>query len=308
MYDIIILGGGAAGLAAAAYAQNKQLDVLVIAEQIGGKAGTRQHLPNQPGDEELLGADMVQLLARRGAARATQLHDRVLGVSKPNGTFEVETQRHGVQRAQAVLVATGAAPLPLDVPGAQRLVNHGIGYSITTHAQLLAGKTAAVIGSTRRALRGAIELAKLDTQVYLLVPDAASLSSALGQMLRYTPQVTVFEGYQINEIAGGANVEHIVIERDGEQSRLRVDAVFADLGLLPNSGMVRPLARVDADGFLVVDEHYMTTLPGLFAAGDVTTTFAENILVAIGAGTRAAISAHEYVLGQKPVYAMEFSD
>jgi thioredoxin reductase len=308
MYDIIILGGGAAGLAAAAYAQSKQRNVLVVAEQIGGKAGTQQRLPNQPGDEELLGADMVQLLAQRGAARVAQLHDRVLAVSKTNGIFEIETQRHGVQQAQAVLVATGAAPLPLEVPGAQRLINHGIGYSITTHAQLLAGKTAAVIGSTRRALRGAIELARLNTQVNLLAPEATDMSTPMAQMLRHSPQVTVFEGYQVKQIAGDINVEHIVIEREGEQSRLRVDAVFADLGLLPNSGVVRSIAQVDADGFLVVDEHYMTTLPGLFAAGDVTTAFAENILVAIGAGTRAAISAHEYVLGRTPVYAMEFAD
>jgi len=81
--------------------------------------------------------------------------------------------------------------------------------------------------------------------------------------------------------------------------------VFADLGLLPNSGVVRRIAQVDADGFLLVDEQLMTTLPGLFAAGDVTTAFAENILVAIGEGTRAAISAHEYLLARTPCYAAE---
>ncbi|HEU5102128.1 MAG TPA: NAD(P)/FAD-dependent oxidoreductase [Roseiflexaceae bacterium] len=308
MYDLIILGGGAAGLAAAAYAQSKQLDILIIAEQIGGKAGTQQHLPNQPGEQELLGADMVQLLAQRTAARAAQLHDRVIGIAKSNGIFEIETQHHGVQRARAALVATGAAPLPLDVPGAQRLVNHGIGYSITTHAGLLAGKTVTVIGNTRRALRGTMELARLDTQVYLIATEAAGMTTPLGQMLRHTPQVTIFEGYQVKQIAGDTNVEYIVIEREGEQSRLRVDAVFADLGLLPNSGLVRPIAQLDAEGFIVVDEHSMTTLPGLFAAGDVTTAFAENILVAIGAGTRAAISAHEYVLARTPMYTTESAD
>jgi thioredoxin reductase len=309
MYDLIILGGGAAGLAAAAYAQNKQLDVLVIAEEVGGKAGTQQHLLNQPGDEELLGADVVQLLAQRVTARAgAPLHDRVIGIAKPNGIFEVETQRHGVQQALALLVATGAAPLPLDVPGAQRLVNHGIGYSITSHAHLLAGKTAAVIGATRRALRGALELAQLDTRVYLIAPDPTSLTSPLAQTLRHTPQITVLAGYQVKQIAGDMNVEYIVIERDGEQSRLRVDAVFADLGLLPNSAVVRRLAEVDADGFVMVDEHAMTTLPGLFAAGDVSTAFAENIMVAIGAGTRAAISAHEYVLARASIYAAEPAD
>jgi len=306
MHDIIILGGGAAGLAAAAYAQNKQLDVLVIADETGGKAGTQQHLLNQPGDEELLGADVVQLLARRVAARAgTLLHDRAIGVAKLHRIFQVETQHHGMLQAQVVLVATGAVPLPLDVPGAQKLINHGIGYSITTHAHLLPDKTAAVIGTTSRALRGAVELANRGAQVYLIAPDATGMTTPLAQVLRHTAGVTVFERYQVKQIVGETNVEHMVIERDNEQSYLRVDAVFADLGLLPNSGVVRRIAQVDADGFLLVDEQLMTTLPGLFAAGDVTTAFAENILVAIGEGTRAAISAHEYLLARTPCYAAE---
>jgi thioredoxin reductase len=297
MYDIIILGGGAAGLAAAAYALNKQLNVILIAEELGGKAGTQQHLLDQPGDEELLGADAAQLLARRVAASAgALLHDRVTSVTKVNGTFQVETQRHGMQQAQVVLVATGAAPLPLDVPGARKLVNHGIGYSITTHAHLLSGKTVAVIGTTSRALRGAVELANLGAHVYVIAPEASGMTTPLAKILRHTPRVTVFERSQIKEITGDSFVEHLVVVRDDEQSWLRVDAVFADLGLLPNSGVVRRIAHLDADGFIVVDEKHMTTLPGLFAAGDVTTALAENILIAIGEGTRAAVSAYEYLL------------
>ena len=144
----------------------------------------------------------------------------------------------------------------------------------------------------------------------LIAPDATGLTTPLAQTLRQTPQVTVFEGYQVKQIAGGTNVEHIVIVREGEQSRLRVDvdAVFADLGLLPNSAVVRQLAQVDAEGFLMIDEPAVTTLLGLFAAGDVSTAFAENILVAIGAGTRAAISAHEYMLARTPMYAVESAD
>ena len=125
MHDIIILGGGAAGLAAAAYAMNKQLDVVLIAEEVGGKAG----------DEELLGADAVQALSQRVRARdGVVLADRVVHVAKIGEIFQVETQGHGIQEGKTVLVATGAAPLALNVPGAKKLVNYGIGYSITTHA------------------------------------------------------------------------------------------------------------------------------------------------------------------------------
>ena len=137
MYDMLILGAGAAGLAAAAYALNKQLDVVVIAEEVGGKAGTQQQLHKHPGDEALLGADAVQLLARHVTTRAgAVLRDRVTDLAKQRGVFKAETQRHGALQARSVLVASGATPLQLDVPGAAKLVNHGIGYSITTHAHL----------------------------------------------------------------------------------------------------------------------------------------------------------------------------
>src|SRR5688500_11734038 len=105
MHDIIILGGGAAGLAAAAYGLNKQLDVLLISEEIGGKAGTQQHLRDQAGEEELLGADAVQVLAQRVRSIPwAVLSDRVMSVTKSQGFFQVETQSHGVQESRVVVV------------------------------------------------------------------------------------------------------------------------------------------------------------------------------------------------------------
>jgi thioredoxin reductase (NADPH) len=309
MYDMIILGGGAAGLAAAAYAQSKQRNVLLIAEEVGGKAGTQQQLQHQVGEEEILGAESVQLLARRVATHAgAVLHDRVTSVAKVNRIFHVETQQHGRQESQVVLVATGASPLPLDVPGAKQLVNHGIGYSITTHAHLLAGKTAAVIGSTNRALRGVIELAQIGAHVYLITPDATGLSTPFAHALRQMPGVTLLERYQVKQVIGTTSVEQIVIAQDGEQSVLQVDAVFADLGLLPNSGVVRRIVKVDPDGFIWVDDQHMTSLAGLFAAGDVTTAFAEQILIAIGDGVRAAVSAYGYVLTHPALVEAEAAD
>jgi thioredoxin reductase (NADPH) len=309
MYDIIILGGGAAGLAAAAYAQSKQRSVLLIAEEVGGKSGTQQLLHDQVGEEALLGVEAVQLLARRVASRAgAVLRDRVTNVAKINGIFQVETQHHGRQESQVVLVATGASPLPLDVPGAKQFVNHGIGYSITTHAHLLAGKTAAVIGSTNRALRGVIELANIGAHVYLITPDGTGMNTSVARALHQMPNVTVLERYEVKQIIGTTSVEQLVIAQDGEQSVLQVDAVFADLGLLPNSGVVRRIVKVDPDGFIWVDDQHRTSLAGLFAAGDVTTAFAEQILIAIGDGVRAAVSAYGYVLTHPALVEAEAAD
>lgn len=309
MHDLIIIGSGAAGLSAAIYALGKQLDALAIYEDVGGKAGTQQQIQDQAGEEYLAGAEAVQLFERRVTTHAHAIvRDRVISLAKSNGLFQVETQRHGVLTSKAVIIATGASPLKLDVPGAKQLLNHGIGYSITTHAQLVAGKRVAVIGTTKRALRGVIELAQSAAQIYLIAPDGTNMTTALARNARSNDNVQVLAGYAVKEITGSECVESIVVEHDGERSWLRVDAVFADLGLLPNSGIARRLAQIDPDGFILVDDKNATTQPGLFAAGDVTTAFGENILIAIGDGARAAASAYEYILSRPRQVEPEGSD
>jgi thioredoxin reductase len=309
MHDLIIIGGGAAGLSAALYALGKGLDVTVIYEEIGGKAGTQQQLAAQHGEEYLAGAEAVQLFERRVASHAgAVLRDRVVELRRSGEVFHVETQHHGGLTARTVVIATGATPLKLDVPGAKTLLDHGVGYSITTHVQLLAGKRVAVIGTTARALRGVIELARAAEQIYLIAPDATGMASPLARSLGRLPNVSLLMGYKVREIAGATSVERLAVERDGEPSWLRVDAVFADLGLLPNSGIARQLAMVDADGFIVVDNKNATTQPGLFAAGDVTTAPGEQVLIAIGEGARAASSAYDYILAHPSPEGAEGAD
>ena len=176
MRDLIIIGGGAAGLSAATYALGKQIDALLIYEDLGGKAGRRQSLTGQVADEYLAGAEAVKLFERQIAMQPDRaLRDSVVGITKEAGAFHVATRQHGVLTSPAVIVATGASPIALDVPGAREMVGYGLGYSISTHAHLLAGKSVAVIGTTIRSLRGAAELARTALQVYLVAPDARGL-------------------------------------------------------------------------------------------------------------------------------------
>jgi thioredoxin reductase len=297
MYDLIIIGGGAAGLSAAMYALGKQLDFLLIYQDVGGKAGTRQHLLGQTEEEYLAGSEAVLLFERRITTHAHRtLRDQVVDVDKIGGVFHVITRQHGVLKSAAAIVATGAAPLPLDVPGARALVGQGLGYSATTHAHLMEGKTVAVIGTTVRALRGAGELARTARQVFVISPDAAGMTSPMARALVHHSNVEVLVGYQVQEVIGKVSVEALMLARGDERRRLSVDAAFVDLGLAPNSAMVRRIAQTDLDGFIWVDDRNATTQPGLFAAGDVTTAFGEQLLIAIGEGARAALSAYDYLL------------
>jgi thioredoxin reductase len=300
MHDLIIIGGGPAAAAAAVYALGKQLDFVAIYAE-PGKAGRTQQLAGESGAEFLPGADAIRLFERQVVMHAGRaLRDTVVEVAKENDVFRVTTQHHGTRTSTAVIVATGATPIALDVPGAKKLLGSGLGYSITTHAQITAGKHVAVIGTTVRALRGVAELARTAAQVYLLAPDAAQMETPLASALRRRQNVDILEGYEVAEVVGATNVEQLVIVRDGQMRRLNVDAAFIDLGLMPNSGIVRQIARTDRDGFIWVDDRNATTAPGLFAAGDVTTAFGEQIMIAIGDGARAALSAYDYLLASQP--------
>ncbi len=315
MHDLIIVGGGAAGLAAAAYALDKQLDVMVVYENLGGKINQKftmhadtdflighilVHLDapeTAPEEVTRLGADTVQEFERQVTTqRGRALFDRVRRVTKEGDVFKVETERSGTLQAAAVIIASGAVPKQVDAPG-REFINHGIGYTPVTYARALAGKTAVVIGCTQRALRGAAELARTVAQIYLVAPHFPHNDPILA-VLQKRPNVEILEGYTVTEVTGTSSVDTVIVEQAGRVRRLPVDAAFADVGLTPNAAMVKGLVETDADGFIVVDKRNATSVTGLFAAGDVTTVYGEHTLIAIGEGARAALAAHDYLLAR----------
>lgn len=300
MHDLVVVGGGAAGLAAAAYALDKQLDVLIIAKRLGGKAGWQRPASEAQSAPVSAGEALVGLLRERMSPTPERLiDDTVTAIAKANGTFALTTKQHGHYEARAVLMATGVTPIALDVPGSNQLLGYGLGYSAATHAQAQRGSIVAAIGATTRALRGVHELSRLATTVYWIGPSLKQLMSSLGMGLQYRPNVKVFEDFQVVEVIGTTRVEALVIEHAGNQQRLAVDGAFVDLGLQPNSTLVAALVKLNTDGFIIIDEQGATTLPGLYAAGDVSTAFGEQLLVAIGQGARAAMGAYDYLLAHE---------
>jgi len=300
MHDLIIIGGGPAGLAAAAYGLGKQLDVVLICASFGDKAGERQQLADQLGSEHLIGEEAFMGLRHTVAAHPERIvEDLVVGLFKRDELFHVLTERTTLH-APAVIVATGAQPAMLGIANERQLVGHGLGYSIATHAHLTAGREVAVVGSTARALRGVAELVQIAQGIILIAPYPGELNSLLGQRLRADRRVHLLEGYTVTEVETSAGAVHaILVTRHGAVQRLPVQAVFVDLGLVPNTQMVRQFVQLDEHGFIVVDAQNQTSRPGLFAAGDVTSAIGEQILIAIGEGARAAQSAYDYILAQR---------
>lgn len=300
MNEILIVGGGPAALAAGTFALGKGLDFSIIMTEPGGWAGWRQTIVGQLGDEYLAGEEAVKPLEHRMLASSAVLHDRVTRITQAGPAFEVSMEQHGTARSRTVIMATGARPNEFMVPGAHEFMGHGLAYSVATHAHIVAGKTVAVVGQTMRALRGAAELATTAEHVLLLTPSNANImASPLAHVLQQRPNVSMLFDAQVQALHGGQQLEEIAIAQHGTTRTLAVDAVFADLGLHANSGPVHELLDLAPGQFIDIDEHKATAVAGLFAAGDVTTQRGEQIMIALGDGARAALSAYEYLLAER---------
>jgi len=195
-------------------------------------------------------------------------------------------------------IATGALPTRLDVPGEKKLVGKGLSYSALSHAQLFIEREVALVGSSHRALTSAAELAWIAKHVHLILPDAGEINSALGRKLRENSKVTLYENTQLKEIGGNGFVERIVVDGKSGKKEIKVDGLFIEMGLVPTSKLAADLGITDANGRIKVNSKCETSHPGVFAAGDVTDVFIEQVLIAVGEGAKAALSAYEYLLNQ----------
>jgi alkyl hydroperoxide reductase subunit F len=281
------------------YALNKRLETLLISEDLGGKTAYGLAVKGYEGHEVIRGGDVVEKFKRQleylNFAHQT---DRVSKVSPEGKNFVVLTKSGKRHEARAVIIATGALPKRLDVPGEKKLVGKGLSYSALSHAQLFIEREVALVGSSHRALTSAAELAWIAKHVHLILPDAGEINSALGKRLRENSKVTLYENTQLTEIGGDDFVERIVVNGKSGKKEIRVDGLFIEMGPVPASKFAADLGITDANGRIKVNSKCETSHPGVFAAGDVTDVFIEQVLIAVGEGAKAALSAYEYLLNQ----------
>ncbi len=298
MYDVIVIGGGPAGLTATVYAVHKRLETLLVTEDLGGKANYRLTIKGGEGHEYITGDEIIAKFKNQVQYLDFVRHlGTVTQVQALDSNYAVHTKEGKRFETRTVVVATGASPRFLDVPGARRLLGKGLSYSAVSHAPLFVQKDVVVIGSGGSALRSTAELACVASRVTLVAPSAGELDSPLGKKLRADPKVTILQGWSVQEIQGQDFVEGVLLKGEGGQERqVPAEGVFVELGLTPNAAVVSGLVRTNAQGAIMVDAHNQTSRPGIFAAGDVTNVPPEQHLIAIGEGAKAALSAYEYLL------------
>lgn len=299
MYDLIIIGGGPAGLTAAIYAIRKRLNVLLVSKDLGGKTNYHLELPDQESHQVIRGVDLVDRFRREleylDFARHMEPVERV--IRNDDRTFTVQTKGGAELFARAVLVATGSRQEWLNVPGEREYLSKGLCYSALSYAPLFIDKKTVVIGEGELALRSAGELATVAAHVHLVGPSGAILETPLGQKLQRAENVTILPNHRVVRVLGNGYANKVVVDTpSGEELELAADGTFVERSLIPNSAMVADLVELDPQGRIKVDWGNRTSVPGLFAAGDVTSVYAEQVLIAVGEGAKAALSAYDYLL------------
>jgi alkyl hydroperoxide reductase subunit F len=298
MYDIVVVGGGPAGLTATIYGIRKRLNVLLVSKDLGGKTNFHLELPDVEDYQVIRGVEIVNKFRTELEYLDFARHmEPVELVTRHRGGFAVQTKGGDELLTKAVIVATGTQHQRLDVPGEKEFLMRGLCYSAISYAPLFIDKTTVVIGEGDLALRSAGELSTVASHVYLVGPTDAVLDSALGGKLKVAQNVTILQDYRVTAILGDDYANRVTVAGpDGQEKEISADGLFIERALIPNSEMVASLVDLDAQGRIKIDARNRTSVPGIFAAGDVADTYAEQVLVAAGEGAKAALSAYEYLL------------
>ncbi len=299
MYDVIILGAGPAGLAASVYTARKFMKTLVITENIGGQALESWAIENYMGYRMITGEDLMKKFEEQMRELHIQLElDGVLGISREDSQFVVRTATERSFGGRSLIIATGKHPRMLGIEGEERFIGRGLSICATCDGPLFRGKSVAVVGGGNSALQTAIEMSRIAKTVHLVVRSEIRCDAILKEIYQKKENIITHLNVEVVRLHGdqfltGLGLRH----RDtGEEARIDVDGVFLEIGWLPNTEFLEGFVPLNAEKEVVVDENCHTAIPGVFAAGDVTTIKGKQIIIAAGEGAKAALEAYEYLV------------
>jgi len=301
MYELIIIGGGPAGMTAAVYAARKKINTLLISGNIGGQGLTTWLVENYMGYQFIEGRELMQKFEEQVKQFPTdvkvEVGKRAERLSRVDGGFEVKTDRGETYQAKAVILATGKRPRQLNVPGEKELLGRGVTYCAICDGPIFADVKVAVIGGGNSALEAADDMVKIADHVYLISLTPPTGDQILINKVKNASNLTIFLEHEVLEIKGKNSVEGIRIRdlKSKREKELEVGGIFVEIGLIPNSELVKELVTLNRLGEIEVNCGNETGVSGFFAAGDVTSVPDKQIVVAAGEGAKAALQAHRYL-------------
>lgn len=300
-YDLIIIGSGPAGLAAAIYAQRAKLDTIIIEENFvsGGQVVTTYEVDNYPGLPGISGMDLGTTLRDHAEKMGAEfIRGKVLEL-KLDGEDKIVVTKKAEYHTKTILVATGAKHRMLGVPGEKELSGMGVSYCATCDGAFFRGKTVAVVGGGDVAVEDAIFLARVCEKVYVIHRrDELRAARSLQERLLALENVEMVWDTVVNEIKGENKVEALEItnRKTEEKKELAVDGIFIAVGITPNSELVKGKLELDEQGYIKAQEDGVTSVKGVYAAGDVRTKQLRQILTAAADGANCVTSVQNYLL------------
>ncbi|MEO8121928.1 MAG: alkyl hydroperoxide reductase subunit F, partial [Rhodoferax sp.] len=304
-YEVLIVGGGPAGAAAAVYAARKGIRTGVVAERFGGQVNDTLGIENFISVVATDGPKFAAALEAHVRAYDVEIMNlqrasKLIPAKQPGGLIEVQLANGGSLKSKTVILSTGARWRNVNVPGEQQYKNHGVAYCPHCDGPLFKGKRVAVIGGGNSGVEAAIDLAGLVAHVTLIEFDTQLRADAvLVNKLKSLANVSIHTHAQTTEITGdGQKVNGLKYTNrtSGDAQHIELEGVFVQIGLVPNTEWLKGTIELSKHGEIIVDARGQTSLSGVFAAGDVTTVPFKQIVIAAGDGAKAALGAFDHLI------------
>ena len=297
--DCIIIGAGPAGVTAAIYLARKGLKFMVISPDIGGQVAKTSVVENYIGFQEITGAELTKKFEEHLKTFKFEHHpEEAKRIRRDKDNFEVVTAS-GKFQSKSIIIASGAKPRLLNIPGEKEFKNKGVTYCTTCDGPLYKNKVVAVIGGGNVAFESVLQLINIAKKVFVIDIDKFDADKILIDKAKVSPKVEFKENTKIAKILGDQVVEKIIVDQQGKEQEIAVQGVFIDIGYIPNSALLNDLAELNKRDEIKVESDQQTTMPGIFAAGDCTSTPYQQILIASGEGATAALSVFKYLAFKK---------
>ncbi|MGC9002162.1 MAG: thioredoxin-disulfide reductase [Dictyoglomus sp.] len=298
--DVIILGGGPAGLTAGIYTGRNLWRTLIIEKGIlGGNAALTEKIDNYPGfPEGITGEELVKRMETQAKKFGSKILESDVLSLKIDGNWKIVETSQGTFRAPTLIIATGTRPRKLEVSGEEDFIGKGVSYCAVCDGAFFIGKKVAVIGGGDSAVEEAIYLTKFAEEVTIIHRRDTLRAEKITQQRAFSnPKIKFLWSHVVKAIEGEKKVERLVLEdlKTGETKIFPVDGVFIYVGLIPNTELFKDILNLDPNGFIITDEKMHTSMPGIYAAGDVRSKILRQIVTAVADGAIAGMEASKFL-------------
>lgn len=302
-YDLIIIGGGPAGLTAAVYAATLKMNAFLITKDLGGQAIDSTKIENYMGFDFITGPELTEKFQYQliHSHYIDHLMSDVEKIEAADGGFNITTSELKIYSAKTLIIATGMTRRRLKVPGEEEFQRKGVFYGNIQDFSFVQDKDVAVIGGGNSALQIVETLYNVAGNIHIISDTRLTADSVVIERVSGFKNLKKFEGYKVLEFKGEKTLSGIVLRKaaSDEIIEIPVKGVFIAIGLQPNSSLVSHLVELNDRGEIIINQDCSTSCPGIFAAGDVTNAFGKRIIIASGEGAKAALAARQYILNKQ---------